>query len=188
MNWIIWLIFAVSVGLIVAVLVTPRVVEYVEAIEINATASSVYDATRFQADLMQWSAWPTTTGSQCRVENTDGEVGAQTVFLDKKGRRFGYQEVTRLEENRVVEFKLESKGPPHVPRLRVLFVPIRDDRTEVIMHFENAISAPFHLFLRLFGVVNWTREMHKKDLNGLKRFCEPSHEQYNGKPALLRPR
>ncbi|MEM1144703.1 MAG: hypothetical protein AAGI88_19140 [Pseudomonadota bacterium] len=170
-------------GLVIAILLTPRIVEYVETQNINSPVGNVYDAIRFQRDLMRWSAWPSTTGSDCRVENPDGEVGARTAFLDKKGRKFGFQEVTRLEKDRVVEFTLESKGPPHKPTLKLYLVPLGENRTQIILHFINDISPPFHVLLRLFRVVQWTREMHQKDLDGLKRFCEPPYETYSGLPA-----
>ncbi|MEO0576489.1 MAG: SRPBCC family protein [Pseudomonadota bacterium] len=172
---------ALVIGLIVAMIATPRVVEYVETIKVNGSVRALYDATRTQEDLMRWSSWPTETGSSCSVAGDDGVVGAQTVFLDKKGKQFGYQEVTHLEKDRMVEFKLESKGPPHKPILRLYFVPITAEQTEVIMYFRNDISPPFHVFLRLFGVVRWTRGLHTKDLDGLRRFIE-DQQDYTGAP------
>ncbi|MEO0364708.1 MAG: SRPBCC family protein [Pseudomonadota bacterium] len=183
MLWIYMGLLGFAIGLLVALVATPRVVEYVESETIEAPVASVYDAIRYQFSLMQWSAWPSTTGSACKVERNDGEVGAQTVFFDKKGQRFGYQEITQLDPMRLVAFKLESKGPPHVPTLAFHLVPIDDCRTQVILDFSNDISPPFHVLLRLFGVVKWTREMHVKDLDGLKRFCEPPHRTYTGEPA-----
>ncbi|MEM1106762.1 MAG: hypothetical protein AAGH87_10260 [Pseudomonadota bacterium] len=41
---------------------------------------------------------------------------------------------------------------------------------------------PFHVALRLFGVVGWTRAMHMKDLDGLRRFVEKG-EDYLGQPV-----
>lgn len=186
MLWIYVGLFGLVVGLVLALITTPRVVEYNESQTVNAPVTSVYDAIRFQSSLMQWSAWPSLTNSTCVVEQADGEVGAQTVFFDKKGRRFGYQEVTELEALRLVAFKLESKGPPHVPTLSFHLVPIDERQTKVILEFKNDISPPFHVLLRIFGVVKWTREMHRKDLDGLKRFCEPPHQTYTGEPAQQR--
>ncbi|MEM9027067.1 MAG: hypothetical protein AAGC70_01730 [Pseudomonadota bacterium] len=177
-------IVAVIVGLIVAaiavVILTPRIVEYVETIVIDAPASRVHDAIRYQRDLMRWSAWPSETGSECSVEGTDGNIGAQTIFLDKKGNRFGYQEVTAIQDKAVVRFKLESKGPPHEPTVDIYTVSMEKALTTVVLHFRNDIAPPFHILLRLFGVVRWTREMHRKDLDGLKRFVE-KREDYRGK-------
>lgn len=170
---------AILMGLLVAVIATPRIVEYVETTTINAPRDKVYDAIRQQSDLMLWSAWPSETGSNCAVSGDDGEVGAQTVFFDGKGKKFGYQEITDLEKDSSVSFILESKGPPHVPVMHFYLSDLSDEKTRVTLHFVNNISPPFHLALRLFGVVKWTREMHVKDLDGLKRFVERS-EDYNG--------
>lgn len=183
MEWFHFALGALGLGFVIAAGITPRIVEYVETQTIDAPVGNVYDAIRFQRDLMRWSAWPSTTGTDCRVENSDGEIGARTVFLDKKGRQFGFQEVTRLERDRGIEFTLESKGPPHKPTLNLYLAPLEDKRTQVILHFVNDISPPFHVFLRSFGVVRWTRDMHRKDLDGLKRFCEPPHETYTGIPV-----
>lgn len=169
------------VGLLVALFCTPRVVEYVETIDIDANAASVYDAIRFQRDLMRWSAWPSETGSECKLAGDDGEVGAQTVFFDKKGNRFGHQSVTSLSPIREVSFTLESKGPPHVPSLSFYLIEMSEDTTRVLLSFRNDVTPPFHLIQRLIGITRWTREMHGKDLEGLKRFLE-KRENYIGEP------
>lgn len=170
------------VGLLMAIFCTPRVVEYVETIEIEANASSVYDAIRYQRDLMQWSAWPNETGSECKLAGNDGEVGAQMVFFDKKGNRFGHQSVTSLSPIREVSFSLESRGPPHVPSLSFYLVEMGEDMTRVLLSFRNDVTPPFHFMQRLLGITRWTREMHGKDLDGLKRFLE-KHENYIGEPV-----
>lgn len=177
------LIIAIITGLAIAAIgamaLIPRVTEYVETIEIAKPASQVHDAIRFQRDLMLWSAWPSETGSQCSVKGTDGAVGAQTVFLDKSGKQFGYQEVTRLSDGALVRFKLESKGPPHKPVLDLYTVPLDSQNTKVVLHFRNDITPPFHVILRIAGVVRWTRRMQQKDLHGLKCFLE-EQKDYQG--------
>jgi hypothetical protein len=166
----------------VALARTPRVVEYVETIRIEVPARDLYDHVRLQERLMLWSAWPSTTKSTCATEGQDGAVGARTVFFSK-GKRFGHQEVVRLIEGRAVELTLESAGPPHKPWMRFDFVPLSETETEVRLHFRNDISPPFHLIQRLIGLVAWTRDMHRKDLQGLKKFAEPPHLTYVGGPA-----
>lgn len=170
------------IGLVAAVWLTPKTVEYVETITIDAPATSVYDDIRYQERLMLWSAWPSTTKSTCACEGVDGAVGARTVFYSK-GKRFGFQEVTRLIDNSAVEFVLESAGPPHKPWMRFDLVRLPEDRTEVRLHFRNEIARPFNLIQRLVGIVAWTRAMHRKDLQGLKRFSEPPHLTYVGAAA-----
>lgn len=172
---------AALVGLSIAMIATPRIVEYVETVDVLASRSDVYNAIRHQSDLMAWSAWPSETGSTCEVSGQDGEIGAQTIFFDKKGRRFGHQAVTNLIPNTSVSFMLESKGPPHVPVMHFYLTDLDAQTTRVTLHFVNNITPPFHLALRLFGVVKWTRDMHKKDLDGLKRFLEKL-ENYQGAP------
>ena len=61
----------------------PTKVQYIEEIQIEAPVKKVYDAIRFQEQLMKWSAWPSETNSQCAVKNVDGQIGAQTVYLQK---------------------------------------------------------------------------------------------------------
>lgn len=169
-------------GLVVALILTPRIVEYVETTTIDAPAAQVYDSIRRQRDVMRWSAWPSETGARCDVVGEDGVVGAQIVYLDKKGRRFGAQTVIDLAPQRRIAFTLESKGPPHKPAMRFHLIAVAPDRTDVVMHFRNAIAPPFHVALRVAGVVRWTRAMHRKDLDGLKRFVERA-EDYDGAPA-----
>ncbi|MEM6334530.1 MAG: SRPBCC family protein [Planctomycetota bacterium] len=181
MTLIITILIAIVAVLVAVVFLTPRVVEYAETIDIDGSSGQVYDAIRHQRKLMEWSAWPPETGSNCQVEGDDGQVGAQTVFLDNNGQRFGYQEVTALDEGRHVSFKLESKGPPHRPTLSFHLIPIGPEKTRVVLAFRNDITPPFHVLLRLFGIVRWTRQMHLKDLDGLKRFIERS-ENYRGEP------
>lgn len=170
---------ALPIGVLLAAFLTPRVVEYVETSTVNGEVRDVYDAIRFQERLMEWSAWPAETGSACVLDGTDGELGAQTVFMHKNGTRFGYQEITTLAEDQTVSFVLKSKGPPQKPRLHFHLSPIGADATRVILHFHNEITPPFNLILRLAGIVKWTRQMHGKDLDGLKRYIE-KRETYRG--------
>jgi len=175
---------AVAVGL--AVWLTPVKVQYTETLVIEAPARQLYDNTRLQARLMDWSAWPSETGSTCSYENTDGELGARTVFFSK-GKRFGHQEVTGLVDGQTVELALVSKGPPQKPLLRFDFVPLIPSRTAVRLGFDNTLARPFNVILRLAGVVRWTRKMHVKDLQGLKRYAEPPFLTYVGKPVGATP-
>lgn len=177
---LVWgLIAAVPLTGVLAAFVTPRVVEYVETIEIKGKARDIFDAIRFQARLMEWSAWPPETGSACAVEGPDGEMGARTVFMQKNGARFGHQEIVTIQDGVSVGFVLKSKGPPHKPQLDFHVVPVDADTTRVVLHFHNDIMPPFNLIQRLAGMVRWTREMHRKDLDGLKRYIE-RRENYLG--------
>jgi hypothetical protein len=51
--------------------------------------------------------------------------------------------------------------------------------------FRNDILPPFNLIQRLIGIVKWTREMHRRDLDGLKRYIEQG-ERYTGEPAIAK--
>lgn len=180
-----WLIGAglVATGAAITVAAVPKRVRYTESIEIDAPAAAIYDHIRLQARLMRWSAWPSETGSSCICEGVDGDVGARTVFLTKKGDRFGYQEVTALDPDRRVELVLHSKGPPQQPKLVFELQPLPDGRTRVLLHFHNEIARPFNLLSRAAGIVRWTRRMHLKDLTGLKAYAEPPHRTYGGEVA-----
>lgn len=181
----VWLIGAglMALGAGAAVFATPKRVRYTETIDIDAPAADIYDHIRLQERLMRWSAWPSETGSACVCEGVDGDVGARTVFLTKKGDRFGHQEVTALDPARRVELVLQSKGPPQHPKLAFALQPLSDTRTRVLLHFDNEIARPFNLLLRLAGIVRWTRAMHLKDLQGLKAYAEPPHRTYAGEVA-----
>lgn len=120
MIWMAAIGLGLLAGLILTMLATPRVVEYVETIDIGAPVDRVYDATRMQADLMRWSAWPSSTGSDCSVAGPDGMTGARTVFLGKDGKPFGHQEITALTVRQSVTFSLTSKGPPQETRTDLL--------------------------------------------------------------------
>lgn len=177
------LLAILAVALLTGLLfLVPHTVEYVEETVVEAPADAVYDAVRFQADLMRWSAWPSETKSDCAVEGPDGQPGARTVFI-AKGQPFGHQEVVRLDEGRLVEFTLTSKGPPHWTTLRLHLVPLSPTRTRVLLDFRNRYTRPFHVIVRILGIVRWTREMHRKDLGGLKRYVEPPHRPYTGEAA-----
>ncbi len=179
------LIAASVVTLIVlAAFAVPNRVEYTEEISVDDEVSAVYDRIRFQRDLMLWSAWPSTTGSTCSVEGNDGQVGARTVFFNKKGERFGYQEVMSTRENEYVDFELfGGGGPPHKATMRFQLIPEGPKRTRVKLHFVNTIQRPFPIPVQLAGFVKWTREMHVKDLNGLKHYSEPPYVTFTGEPA-----
>ncbi len=178
------LLALVGIVLVLLVWLMPTKVAYSESIIIDAPSHTLYDNTRLQARLMEWSAWPSETGSTCACENTDGEVGARTVFY-AKGKRFGYQEVTRLAEGQTVELALFSKGPPQKPVLRFDFLPLSPTRTEVRLTFDNTLMRPFNVILRAAGIVRWTRAMHIKDLQGLKKYSEAPFVTYVGQPVSV---
>lgn len=172
------IIIGVVVGLVVAlgllVWKLPTKVQYIEKIEVNAPITKVYDAIRYQEQLMEWSAWPTETNSLCRVENTDGKVGAQTVFLNQKGKKFGYQEVIHLEENKRVGFYLKSFVAPFEEDVRLEFIldELDDSRSEVILWFDEKLKKPAFLVAYFGNIISWVHEMHLKDLAGLKKYVE----------------
>jgi len=150
----------------------PTKITYVEEITVKAPVSDVYDAVRFQEQLMKWSAWPSETKSQCAVKNVDGKPGAQTVYL-KNGKQFGYQEVTDLIKNEKVSFYLTSKAPfEQDTRLHFYFRTNNQGSTNVLLYFDNTLKKPSHLFPHLFGIIKWTHNMHLKDLKGLKSYVE----------------
>jgi hypothetical protein len=145
------MVMVLIVVLLLVVWLTPTSLRYTESIIIEAPSRTLYDNTRLQSRLMDWSAWPSETKSTCSTENTDGELGARTVFFSK-GKRFGHQEVTALVNGQRVELMLESKGPPQKPLLSFEFIPLGVTRTEVRLHFSNTLSRPFNVILRLVGI------------------------------------
>lgn len=170
------LLTAIALGIVVALFVLlralPAKVQYIETITVQAPVANVYDAIRFQERLMAWSAWPTETNSQCTVRNTDGEIGAQTVYMSR-GKPFGFQEVTHLTKNEKVSFSLKSKAPfEQKTTLHFILKEVAGNRTEVNLWFDNTLKKPSLLFPYLFGIINWTHRMHLKDLAGLKKFVE----------------
>lgn len=170
------LLISMAIGILIAIvillIVLPTKVQYIETITVQAPVSKVYDAVRFQEQLMAWSAWPTETKSQCEVKNTDGQVGAQTVYLSK-GKQFGYQEITDLINNEKVSFILKSKAPfEQETKLHFLFKSVKDNQTEVTLWFDNTLKKPSLLLPYVFGIIKWTHNMHLKDLAGLKKFVE----------------
>jgi len=166
----------IGIGLTITLLIVflPAKVQYIEKVLINARTPIVYDAIRFQEQLMQWSAWPKETQSNCAVKNEDGLVGAQTVYLNKKGKQFGYQEITGLEENERVDFFLKSDVAPFEKDVRLTFLlrEIKPNQTEVIMWFNETLKKPHFLIAYFGGILRWVHEMHLKDLAYLKTYAE----------------
>jgi uncharacterized protein YndB with AHSA1/START domain len=170
------ILISVTIGIFVTILILlvalPTKVQYIETINVQAPVSKVYDAVRFQEQLMAWSAWPTETKSQCEVKNTDGQVGAQTIYLSK-GKQFGYQEITALVDNEKVSFMLKSKAPfEQETKLHFLLKSLESNKTEVTLWFDNTLKKPSLLLPYIFGIIKWTHNMHLKDLAGLKKFVE----------------
>jgi hypothetical protein len=178
-------LFAVAGVVVLLSALSPTKVEYTEAVEVDAPAADLFDDIRIQERLMRWSAWPKETGSLCAVDVTqtkdqqDGQVGSRTVFYSK-GKKFGHQEVSKLEPNQLVTLTLESKGPPHTPRLSFRLIPISEARTMVELNFLNQLPRPFNAIWKFAGLSKWTRSMHLKDLAGLKAFSEPPHKDASG--------
>lgn len=166
------LVLLLVVVIISLIIFLPNVIHYTEKITISAPIKQVYDNIRSQADLMRWSAWPEATGSTCEVENTDGEVGARTVFFSD-GKRFGHQEIIALEPNKKVSMTLVDSGPlKHTPYLDFHLRSLSDVETEVTLDFTNTYKKPFQVPAKLFGMVKWVRSLQIRDLEGLKSYSE----------------
>jgi len=167
------IVIGMVVALIILVMVLPDKVQYIETITVAAPVSKVYDAIRFQEQLMAWSAWPIETNSQCFVKNTDGIVGAQTVY-SKNGKEFGYQEITDLVENEKVSFFLKSYVAPFEKDVRLSFVlkELPNHQTEINLWFKEYLKKPHFLIAYFGGILNWVHGMHLKDLANLKKFVE----------------
>jgi hypothetical protein len=173
------------IGLLSAL--APTRVAYTEHVLIDAPVRDVYDDIRLQEHLMRWSAWPQETKSTCTVEGLDGQVGAKTAFFTK-GKRVGYQEVVSLKQDQEVAIVLFGPGPPHRPRLTFELQAMGENRTEVVAHFVNELPRPFNAIWKFAGLTKWTREMHRKDLAGLKAFSEPPHKDMTGNVVGRPPR
>ncbi|MEL6734277.1 MAG: hypothetical protein AAFO98_00125 [Pseudomonadota bacterium] len=179
MEIAIYVILAIVAVVAILSFIAPTKVEYTEEIIVDAPVSDVYDDIRLQEHLMRWSAWPKETNSTCSVDGPDGRMGAKTVFFSK-GKRVGHQEVVGLKQNEEVALTLVGPGPPHKPRLTFELQSVTPDTTKVLAHFVNELPRPFNIIWKFAGLSNWTRKMHRKDLEGLKAFSEPPHKDATG--------
>ncbi|MEL6592854.1 MAG: SRPBCC domain-containing protein [Bacteroidota bacterium] len=172
------IIIGIVAGLIVAILfliwALPTKIRYIERIEVEAPLERVYDAIRFQEQLMAWSAWPSETNSLCEVKGPDGQIGAQTIYANQKGKQFGYQEITELIPNERVSFYLESFVAPFEDEVRLEFIlrPISEASTEISLWFDETLKRPAFLIAYFGGILKWVHGMHLKDLQGLKTYVE----------------
>lgn len=175
------LVLVIVVGLSAA---APIRVAYTESLDIDAPAAELFDDIRLQQRLMRWSVWPKETGSQCALDpgpvGEDGSEGARTVFLSK-GRSVGHQEIVRVVDGREVALTLVGPGPPHRPTLTFELEPLDEAQTRVHLHFVNELPRPFNAIWRFAGLTSWTRELHRRDLAGLKAFAEPPHLDADGR-------
>lgn len=162
------------VALILLIWFLPKKVQYIETITIDAPINKVYDAIRYQEQLMEWSAWPRETNSLCEVKNKDGVIGAQTVYMNQKGKQFGYQEVTDLVENKKVSFYLKSFVAPFEEHVKMDFIlkEISNNKTKVSLWFDETLKKPAFLIAYFGGIIKWVHSMHLKDLAGLKKYAE----------------
>ena len=161
------------IALILLVIFLPDRVQYIETITVQAPVAKVYDAIRFQEQLMAWSAWPSETKSQCFVKNVDGIVDAQTVY-SQNGKEFGYQEITHLTKNEKVTFFLKSYVAPFEKDVRLSFIlkELPNNETEINMWFTELLKKPHFLIAYFGGILKWVHSMHLKDLAGLKKYVE----------------
>lgn len=179
MDIVIYGLLALVILVAILSLAAPTRVAYTEEITVAAPIRDVYDDIRLQEHLMRWSAWPQETRSTCTVEGPDGQVGAKTAFFTK-GKRVGYQEVVSLTQDQEVALVLFGPGPPHRPRLTFELRALGDNQTQVLAYFVNELPRPFNAIWKFAGLSRWTRDMHRKDLAGLKAFSEPPHRDMTG--------
>ncbi|MEM8763983.1 MAG: SRPBCC domain-containing protein [Bacteroidota bacterium] len=176
MIFIVAALVGLTLALIILIRVLPVKIQYLETIKVNTPVNLVYDAIRYQERLMEWSAWPKETKSLCAVKNTDGQVGAQTIYMNKKGKEFGYQEITELIPNEKVSFYLKSYVAPFEKEVRLYFLlkSMDEETTEVTLWFDETLKKPHFLIAYFGGIPKWVHQMHLKDLAGLKQYAENS--------------
>lgn len=168
-------VIALAIGIVV--FLVSNKVHYHEVITIAAPLHRVFAAIQCQQDLMRWSAWPAATQSTCRLVGADNQVGATIEFL-KNGKVQGSQTITDLSPNERVTVALTDPSPfGQRPCVTFHVRALSNAQTETVLEFNNTMRRPFHLLLKLIGVVRWVREMHRKDLVGLKAFCEAPPER-----------
>ncbi len=174
LSAILGLVFGLVTALVLLIWKLPRKIQYIETITVKAPIAKVYDAIRYQEQLMEWSAWPEETNSLCEVKNTDGVLGAQTIYKNKKGKKFGYQEVTELVENEKVSFYLKSYVAPFEDEVRMDFIlkSQSGSETEISLWFDEKLKKPAFLIAYFGGIIDWVHQMHLKDLAGLKKYVE----------------
>ncbi|OYQ46481.1 hypothetical protein CHU92_01440 [Flavobacterium cyanobacteriorum] len=171
------ILLSVGIGFILAltllIIFLPDEVQYIETIVVKAPVTRVYDAIRYQEQLMAWSAWPSETKSQCYVKNTDGTIGARTVYT-KNRKEFGYQEITHLTENEKVTFYLKSYVAPFEKDVRLSFIikELPGNQTEINLWFTELLRKPHFLIAYFGGILKWVHNMHLKDLANLKKYVE----------------
>ena len=176
------ILISVGIGLLTAVIiliiVLPKKVQYIENITVNTDIEKVYDAIRYQEQLMKWSAWPSETNSLCAVKNVDGQIGAQPIFMNKKGKQFGYQEITHLVPNEKVSFFLKSDVAPFEEDVRLHFIlqSFNGQQTQVNLWFDETLKKPQFLIAYIVGITKWVHKMHLKDLAGLKKYVERENQ------------
>ena len=150
----------------------PTRVGYSERVTVDAPADRVFAHIACQQDLMAWSAWPAATGMSCRVEGADARVGARLVYL-KNGRPMGDQTVTELVPGERVVLALSDPTPfGQVPVVAFDVTARGPDRSEVVLSFTNRFRRPFNLLVAVLRIPRWVQALHRKDLHGLKAFCE----------------
>lgn len=173
-----WITPAVVVSLAITFLLVvllnfaiARTISYIESIDVAAPIAVVYDSIRFQEKLMQWSAWPEATATTCRAEGPSGQVGAKTIYL-RRDTPCGHQTVVELRNNERVKLELFDPSPFGQKPYVTFVLKHEKDHTTVDLDFHNQIPRPWHLVVKFAGLPEWTRDLHRKDLLGLKRFVE----------------
>jgi hypothetical protein len=162
---------ALVILVMLAVLVSNRV-HYQESVLVNAPPDQVFAAIRSQEDLMAWSAWPAATGSTCRLVGPDNQVGTKVEFITK-GKVSGSQTVTEIAPGERVKVALSDPSPfGQLPFVTFYIRSHGVDASAATLEFTNTIRRPFQLIVKGVGIARWVRQLHRKDLAGLKAFCE----------------
>jgi len=144
-----------------------------KTITINAPVEKVYEMVQFLDNFPKWSAFLEQDPDQkYEVKGSDGTVGAQYHWEGNGGKDLGYQEIVKLEINKLVGMRCDIQKPFEAqPTFNYHFTET-ENGTTVTQDFNLESSFVSSFFMWLFGAKKEIEATNYRCLELLKSAVE----------------
>ena len=170
---IVILVLILVVAVVVASLIAPKEVTIERSVMIDASKDVVFENILFFKNTEKWSPWNDyDPDMKSEIEGTDGTIGAIYKWEGNEDVGKGKQEITKIEEFKLVETKLTFIEPFESESTSYLKMSEENDSVKVTWGMYEEPKFPANLFYLFMNMDEMIGEDFDKGLERLKKLAE----------------
>ncbi len=148
-------------------------IQIVKTVTINGSMSEVFDMVKYLNNFPKWSPFLAQDPSQkYEVKGIDGTVGAQFHWDGNKGKDLGYQEITKIEDQKYIGMRCDIQKPFVAKPTFDYYFTNTANGIVVKQDFKLESGLPDTFFMWLFGAKAGMEKTNQQGLDLLKKAVE----------------